>query len=183
MSRKPLQPRPLSIGDREPSREFRDSLALCIASLNTVQVALTTAQAALQCIAPTPTHSPRVSSLEYPLPNTGTDDKGPRATSTPPRSPDETCSGMSDVLTDWESPLSRPSSPAASHKWYAIIIGRNPGVFHGPDGVAANVSGIPGGNPARFDTEQQAREAYQAALEQGLVQRVAVVTTRTVLRN
>ncbi|KAF5373485.1 hypothetical protein D9615_009427 [Tricholomella constricta] len=138
-----------------------ESMALCMASLKTAQTALNTVQASLQ--------------LRLALDKDTSAEATRRAQN----------SGVSDIVSEWDLPSSHPVSLREENseptKWYTVIVGRNPGVFCGPHGVMENVTGIPGGNPIRFATEELAREAYEQALRKGLVQKVEVNTTRTVL--
>ncbi|KAF8065140.1 hypothetical protein FPV67DRAFT_1671424 [Lyophyllum atratum] len=58
------------------------------------------------------------------------------------------------------------------NRWYAVIVGRNPGVHRGSYHVGANTSGIPGGFAQRYASELTAQAAYNAALASGSVYRV-----------
>jgi len=66
------------------------------------------------------------------------------------------------------------------NRWYAVLVGRNPGVFNGPAPIS-NVSGIPGNSFLRFGSKQLAQAAYDEALEHGEVVRVTHVVNRETL--
>ncbi|KAJ2915826.1 hypothetical protein MD484_g4586, partial [Candolleomyces efflorescens] len=78
-------------------------------------------------------------------------------------------------------PLSNIRPASGDQKWYAITVGREPGVYQGSHCVAPNISDIPGGLATRFYSEEAAQDAYNVALSSGKVVRVNVVVTREVL--
>ncbi|KAF9455514.1 hypothetical protein BDZ94DRAFT_1278016 [Collybia nuda] len=87
---------------------------------------------------------------------------------------------LSDSGSDCPNTSTRPPtplSPLADERWYTVTVGRNPGVFHSSAEVTDNVCGIPGGNPARYHTEAEARAAFDAALAARLVRQVTITTT------
>ncbi|KAF4609586.1 hypothetical protein D9613_012565 [Agrocybe pediades] len=55
--------------------------------------------------------------------------------------------------------------------WYAVTVGRNPGVFCGPESVQSNIYRIPGGYAKRCDTHEEAVAVFETALDAGLVER------------
>ncbi|KAJ3550605.1 hypothetical protein NMY22_g374 [Coprinellus aureogranulatus] len=59
-------------------------------------------------------------------------------------------------------------------KWYAILVGREPGVYRGSEGVAANLKGVPDNQHKVFGTEQEAVAFYDEALRDGKVIRVTI---------
>ncbi|KAF9472581.1 hypothetical protein BDN70DRAFT_938081 [Pholiota conissans] len=69
-----------------------------------------------------------------------------------------------------------PIVPAT--KWYAVLVGRQPGVFCGPQSIPANTYRIPGANAPRFDTEAEAQHVFDTALDGGFVEKVDLVITR-----
>ena len=89
------------------------------------------------------------------------------------------------------------SSSLEEERWYAVIIGRNPGVYNGSwepphclrarihisvrHNIAANVSGVPGGFARRYATQDLAQGAYNEALDGGEVTRVTYIISKQVL--
>ncbi|KAF8871240.1 hypothetical protein BD779DRAFT_1555736, partial [Infundibulicybe gibba] len=66
-------------------------------------------------------------------------------------------------------------------RWYAVIVGRQPGVFCGVHNAVPNVNGIPGACFRRYPTKKLAEEAYSDALDSGRVCQVEVIVTRRVV--
>ncbi|KAG6914736.1 hypothetical protein DXG01_015686 [Tephrocybe rancida] len=66
-------------------------------------------------------------------------------------------------------------------RWYAIIVGRNPGVYQGSHHVPPNTNNIPGYVVQRHNTEALAREAYDTALDRQEVIKVEFYTIRTIV--
>ncbi|KAF8868417.1 hypothetical protein BD779DRAFT_1683957 [Infundibulicybe gibba] len=54
-------------------------------------------------------------------------------------------------------------------RWYAVTVGRSPGVARGTHNLVPNTSGIPGATAQRFPSKKLARAAYHEALEAGQV--------------
>ncbi|PPQ83699.1 hypothetical protein CVT26_005986 [Gymnopilus dilepis] len=68
------------------------------------------------------------------------------------------------------------------HRWYAVIVGREPGVFYSTGTVInANVHGIPNSRPVCFPSKEEAQAAFDKALDAHEVQRVELVLNRTTL--
>ncbi|KDR82240.1 hypothetical protein GALMADRAFT_135599 [Galerina marginata CBS 339.88] len=74
-------------------------------------------------------------------------------------------------------------NPAEDSNFYAIYVGREPGVVRGTDTLKANTEGIPGAQVCKFDTEQEAVAAFHAALIAYRVQRVTVLKAEHTLDN
>ncbi|KAF8867524.1 hypothetical protein BD779DRAFT_1483253, partial [Infundibulicybe gibba] len=70
--------------------------------------------------------------------------------------------------------------PSEEH-WYAVIVGRQPGVFRGVHNAVPNVNGVPGACLRRYSTKKLAEEAYSEALDLGQVCQVDIVVTRHVV--
>ncbi|KAF9463295.1 hypothetical protein BDZ94DRAFT_617722 [Collybia nuda] len=81
---------------------------------------------------------------------------------------------LSDSDSSYPTRPSTPQSPPTNERWYTVTVGRNPGVFCSSAEVTDNVCGIPGGNPARYHTEAQARAAFDSALAARLVRQVTI---------
>ncbi|KIJ90505.1 hypothetical protein K443DRAFT_126485 [Laccaria amethystina LaAM-08-1] len=73
-----------------------------------------------------------------------------------------------------------PFVPAEA-RWYAVFVGRNPGVYNGAHHVTPNIAGISGGLANRYGSFQEATTAYQAALAAQSVVQVTMTLTRTIL--
>ncbi|KDR65662.1 hypothetical protein GALMADRAFT_148485 [Galerina marginata CBS 339.88] len=73
------------------------------------------------------------------------------------------------------------SEPADEAKFYAVLVGRQPGVFHGSDTLKANTEGIPGAQICKFDTEQEAISTFRAALMARKVERVTLFKAERIL--
>ncbi|KAF8169098.1 hypothetical protein BJ912DRAFT_933965 [Pholiota molesta] len=77
-----------------------------------------------------------------------------------------------DALT----PLAHPDNPSISdevpHRWFSIVVGRNPGVYCGTAHLASNISGITANVHEKFYSHQEARAHFLAALAAGQVARV-----------
>ncbi|KIJ91972.1 hypothetical protein K443DRAFT_685545 [Laccaria amethystina LaAM-08-1] len=67
------------------------------------------------------------------------------------------------------------------HRWYAVTVGRAPGVYRGAYHLSGNSTGTPGGTVQRFADMHRALAAYQAAVLTGNVVEVTVTTTRRVI--
>ncbi|KAF8880694.1 hypothetical protein CPB84DRAFT_1751353 [Gymnopilus junonius] len=67
-------------------------------------------------------------------------------------------------------------------KWYAITVGCHLGVYQGSTEVTSNIECIPGGFTLKFDTEANAREAFDNHLHAGLIKQVEYVVSETMLR-
>ncbi|TFK44060.1 hypothetical protein BDQ12DRAFT_717249 [Crucibulum laeve] len=63
-------------------------------------------------------------------------------------------------------------------RYYAVLVGRKPGVFTGSNGVAANVLGIAGNVVEKYKTEEEAEAHYLSALNKGQVIKVTVSEMR-----
>ncbi|KDR73874.1 hypothetical protein GALMADRAFT_141646 [Galerina marginata CBS 339.88] len=105
---------------------------------------------------------------------------------------------MTDLVTsvsqgdknDSASPPSQLSSKQPSTKdpkdpetpsWYAVVVGRTPGVVEGSLTIEANVKQIPGAHVARFSTKEAAIDYFNGALNLGQVVRVTYIEDRQTL--
>ncbi|KAF8149058.1 hypothetical protein B0H34DRAFT_728251 [Crassisporium funariophilum] len=98
---------------------------------------------------------------------------------------------LSDVSAPTSTPVSAKTSVAPAQesdanatnegRWYAVAVGRNPGVFRGSQNVTPNVERIPGGFATKHETEAQAKADFDVRLAAGQVQKVELVITRTTL--
>ncbi|RDB21625.1 hypothetical protein Hypma_011226 [Hypsizygus marmoreus] len=99
---------------------------------------------------------------------------------------------LSETSSVWDmSAPSRPPTPEvhfrestsipSSQRWYAVTVGRVPGVYQGSDNVIANCSGISGNVAINYPTQEAAVAAYDAALQRGEVVQVTLIVTRTTL--
>ncbi|KDR72066.1 hypothetical protein GALMADRAFT_213514 [Galerina marginata CBS 339.88] len=66
-------------------------------------------------------------------------------------------------------------------KWYAVVVGRRPGVYRGSASITSNVQRISGSQVLRCGTEAEAEELFNAALDAGQVEKVTSVVTRTAM--
>ncbi|KAF8954075.1 hypothetical protein BDZ97DRAFT_2078483 [Flammula alnicola] len=64
-------------------------------------------------------------------------------------------------------------------RWYAITVGRNPGIFQGSQYVTSNIERIPGGQAVRCENESQARNVFDHHLRSGLVKQVEFIVNET----
>ncbi|KAG6827158.1 hypothetical protein H0H92_012941 [Tricholoma furcatifolium] len=64
-------------------------------------------------------------------------------------------------------------------RWYAVFVGREPGVYQGYHNVAHNVQGIPNGAQQRCVSERSAWEAFKQALDGDRVVRVTISVQET----
>ncbi|EDR12085.1 uncharacterized protein LACBIDRAFT_324504 [Laccaria bicolor S238N-H82] len=85
-----------------------------------------------------------------------------------------------------DSPVAKPQSEyhpfvAAEDRWYAVLVGRVPGVYRGSHHIGPNVNGISGFVVNRYKSEQEAQSAYDAGLDAGHVVEVIMVETRRVI--
>ncbi|RDB18286.1 hypothetical protein Hypma_000437 [Hypsizygus marmoreus] len=188
-----------------------EALSVCATALNTTQVAINTAQAALQRVTPIPMHAlltalgARVASAEevraLAAVHAAPDQPMAMDTSAPAVhvSAPSTHSGypvvvdtLSETSSVWDmSAPSRPPTPEvhfrestsvpSSQRWYAVTVGRVPGVYQGSDNIVANCSGISGNVAINYPTQEAAVAAYDAALERGEVVQVTLIVTRTAL--
>ncbi|KJA14757.1 hypothetical protein HYPSUDRAFT_208437 [Hypholoma sublateritium FD-334 SS-4] len=62
-----------------------------------------------------------------------------------------------------------PDNKTSSLRWYSVTVGRSPGVYNGPSGLAANLSGISGAVSTKFSSRRDAMRHFVCALEAGLV--------------
>lgn len=67
------------------------------------------------------------------------------------------------------------------NRWYAITVGRIPGVYRGAHHLSGNSTGTPGGTVQRFTNKDHALAAYHAAVIAGNALEVTVTTTRRVI--
>ncbi|KJA12867.1 hypothetical protein HYPSUDRAFT_210045 [Hypholoma sublateritium FD-334 SS-4] len=58
-----------------------------------------------------------------------------------------------------------PDFKPPSRRWYSVTVGRFPGVYNGPSGLAANVTGVSGAESTKFMTRAAAVEHFVSALE------------------
>ncbi|KAG2011575.1 hypothetical protein CC2G_011675 [Coprinopsis cinerea AmutBmut pab1-1] len=118
--------------------------------------------------------------------------------------PTEILSQIRDVITQWlaaqQDRTANPSSndnvtvdghsgvdnaphiPATSSdtggpvtRWYAVLVGRQPGVFCGSATIPQNVKGIPGSSVFKCTSEEEAQEVYNSALRSRTVERVTII--------
>ncbi|PPR05143.1 hypothetical protein CVT26_012229 [Gymnopilus dilepis] len=81
------------------------------------------------------------------------------------------------VLVD--APIRPPSDDM---RWYAVIVGREPGVFYSTGAqINANVHAIPNSRPVRFHSREEAQAAFDKALNAGEVEKVELILNRTTL--
>ncbi|KAF8868894.1 hypothetical protein BD779DRAFT_1480637 [Infundibulicybe gibba] len=59
-------------------------------------------------------------------------------------------------------------------RWYAVTVGRAPGVFRGSQDITPNVSGVPGMCVQKYPSQELAEKAYSDALDAGKVVRVEI---------
>ncbi|EDR04373.1 uncharacterized protein LACBIDRAFT_330628 [Laccaria bicolor S238N-H82] len=86
--------------------------------------------------------------------------------------------------TAGESAIPLVADPATEdHRWYAVTVGRAPGVYRGAYHLSGNSTGTPGGTVQRFSDMHCALAAYQAAVLAGSVVEVTVATTHHVVYN
>ncbi|KAG2022575.1 hypothetical protein CC2G_000312 [Coprinopsis cinerea AmutBmut pab1-1] len=64
---------------------------------------------------------------------------------------------------------------APTTRWYAVLVGREPGVFCGSATIPENVKGIPGSSVFKCSSEEEAREVYNSARRSGGVERVTII--------
>ncbi|KAF6756415.1 hypothetical protein DFP72DRAFT_894197 [Ephemerocybe angulata] len=87
-----------------------------------------------------------------------------------------------------EAPAQELPAPAAAvpaiGKWYAVLIGREPGVYPptASRSIDINIKGIPGNNVIKFDTQAEAEEFYKKEMAKGQVMRVNFTCVHQVLR-
>ncbi|PPQ76069.1 hypothetical protein CVT26_004588 [Gymnopilus dilepis] len=60
-------------------------------------------------------------------------------------------------------------------RWYAIPVGRDPGIFQGAHHVTPNIERIPGGHAIRCDDEAHARTIFDQQLIEHKVKRVTFI--------
>ncbi|KAG6836116.1 hypothetical protein H0H93_011188 [Arthromyces matolae] len=57
-------------------------------------------------------------------------------------------------------------------RWYAVLVGRNPGVVQGSSKMHASTSGVKGNLAVRFKTEEEAQVKFSRALDENRVVQV-----------
>ncbi|PPQ88158.1 hypothetical protein CVT26_012707, partial [Gymnopilus dilepis] len=67
------------------------------------------------------------------------------------------------------------------HRWYAVVVGRDPGVFNGSSSITSNVQRIPGAQVVKCISEAEARQIFETALDAGQVEKVELVLNRSTL--
>ncbi|KAF8877783.1 hypothetical protein BD779DRAFT_1677130 [Infundibulicybe gibba] len=77
--------------------------------------------------------------------------------------------------------LSGNTADPPEDRWYAVTVGRDPGVVHGVHNLIPNTTGIPGTAAQRYSSEETAATAYHEVLMAGLVVRVQLTITRCTL--
>ncbi|KJA29519.1 hypothetical protein HYPSUDRAFT_50880 [Hypholoma sublateritium FD-334 SS-4] len=60
-----------------------------------------------------------------------------------------------------------PENKTSSLRWYSVTVGRSPGVYNGPSGLAANLSGVSGAVSTKFSSRRDAMHHFVCALEAG----------------
>ncbi|KAF8869514.1 hypothetical protein CPB84DRAFT_1755013 [Gymnopilus junonius] len=73
------------------------------------------------------------------------------------------------------------AAPIHAPRWYAVVVGRNPGIFQGSTDIPSNIDRIPGGLALKFETEAEARAKFDDRLRAGLVKRVNLVISEAVV--
>ncbi|TEB23692.1 hypothetical protein FA13DRAFT_1797877 [Coprinellus micaceus] len=62
--------------------------------------------------------------------------------------------------------------------WYAVIVGRQPGVIQGTYNLLENVDRVPGAHFERHRSQGKAKRAYEDAFDKGKVTRITLVRKR-----
>ncbi|KAG6809813.1 hypothetical protein H0H92_014635 [Tricholoma furcatifolium] len=76
------------------------------------------------------------------------------------------------LVNDVDSPLTQHVPP--EQRWYAVYVGRQPGVYQGFQHVSNNTQGIPGNAQQRCVSEASAWSAFTDALDANRVVRVTM---------
>lgn len=107
-----------------------------------------------------------------------------------------TASDITDTASAAAADASVVGDSTSAEKWYAVIVGREPGVHCGASvyspiyfsylysfifsaTVTSNVQRISGSQVVKCASQAQAQQLFDAALEAGQVEKVASIVTRT----
>ncbi|KAG6808014.1 hypothetical protein H0H92_005688 [Tricholoma furcatifolium] len=87
------------------------------------------------------------------------------------------------ITTDPDPEVAAEQAPTEhvppEQRWYAVFVGREPGVYQGYHNVAHNIQGIPKGAQQRCVSERSAWEAFKQALDAERVVRVTISVQET----